>query len=90
MKVNAHRCTPLHASATSALALFVSLASGGCASTEGATAVAKAPAAERVETQTGSNLPRKANRPSNVIVVDPESMQGAARGAPRGGGGAGP
>lgn len=59
-----------------------------CASTpteQNAATVAAAPK-ERIEPQTGSNLPRKANKPSNVVIVDPESVQGAMRGATRGSG----
>jgi hypothetical protein len=90
MKPKPETSTFLRTLAGAALVLGLGLFTGGCASTEGAAPIAKAPAGERVETQTGSNLPRKANKPSNVVVVDPESMQGAARGAPRGGGGTGP
>jgi hypothetical protein len=67
--------------------LVASLA--GCASPEtepGATA--RAPIYERSDNQTGSNLPKRANKPSKVLVVDPEAMQGAARGATRNGGAA--
>ncbi len=56
----------------------------GCASSEaGGSATARAPVYERSDNQTGSNLPRKANKPSNVLVVDPEAMQGAVRGVTR-------
>ena len=60
----------------------------GCVSADPAartatTAAAKAPIYERSDSRTGSNLPKKANKPSNVLVVDPEMMQGAARGATR-------
>jgi hypothetical protein len=61
----------------------------GCAGPEtGTAATARAPVYERSDNATGSNLPRKANKPSNVLVVDPEAMQGAARGATRNGGAA--
>ncbi len=70
-----------------ALLLAASLA--GCASPDGESgATARAPVYERSDNPTGSNLPRKANRPSNVLVVDPEAMQGTARGATRNGGAA--
>ena len=55
----------------------------GCANNETASEKARPPVAERAETQTGSNLPRKADKPSRVVTVDPESIQGAARGATR-------
>jgi hypothetical protein len=71
-------------------AVWVVMVCSGCASSEKTALTAKAPAAERAETATGSNLPRKANKPTKVIVVDPDAIQGAVRGATRGGGGTGP
>ncbi len=64
----------------------VTLALAGCASADpvpGTGTTARAPIYERSDNQTGSNLPKKANKPSNVLVVDPEAVQGAARGATR-------
>lgn len=58
----------------------------GCAGPSretGPTTAVQAPVYERSDDPTGSNLPRKANKTSNVLVVDPEAMQGAARGATR-------
>jgi hypothetical protein len=59
------------------------LAACANAPTETKTVTAATAPKERVEPQTGSNLPRKANKPSNVIVVDPEGVQGSARGTTR-------
>jgi hypothetical protein len=68
--------------ALSACTLVLGLGLAACASPD-TTGAAKAPVYERSDTLTGSNLPKKANKPSNVQVVDPEAMQGAARGATR-------
>ena len=72
-----------------AAAAAFSACMAGCAgpSAEAPSATAQQVVREPVETQTGSNIPRRANKPSNVIVVDPDAIQGAARGATRNPGG---
>lgn len=72
----------VHGAAAAGLALSLS----ACAVTDdaaGTSAAAKVPVYERSDTATGSNLPRRADRPSNVQTVDPEAVKGAARGATR-------
>ena len=67
------------------LALCVPLVVAGCAAPEtGPSNVVSTPAVyERADTPTGSNLPRKAGRPSAVIEADKDAVAGAARGATR-------
>ena len=80
-------CLPNHGTPARLVAVLLgvagALAMSACASNDTASTTARAPVYERADTPTGSNLPRKANKPSNVQVVDPEAMQGASRGATR-------
>ena len=54
----------------------------GCATEPPAPQTAATAVNDPVQTQTGSNLPRR-NKPSSVIVLDKDAIQDAARGATR-------
>ncbi len=82
IRILATRGAKAASAAASATALV--LLSACATEPQDAPAAAKSAAArDRAETQTGTNLPRRTGRPTAVIEVDKDAVQGAVRGASR-------